>query len=189
MSKTSDFTSLITSQHQRSPKFVATIAASVQGFVDQINVASSSSKFYDLDTAVGYQLNAVGLWVGISRYVDLPVDQYFSWDTNGLGWEQGIWRQVGDPDTEVTTLSDADYRQIIRAKILCNHWDGSLPTALDIVQTAIGDITVPISVSESLMAVTFTVDRPISRVLQAILEGGYLPIKPMGVHVSYTFNS
>ncbi|MDR6182064.1 DUF2612 domain-containing protein [Asaia bogorensis] len=188
MSSVSDFTALITSEHQSSPKFVATIAASVEGFVDQINVASSASEFYDLDNAVGVQLDAVGLWVGISRYAALPIEQYFSWDTNGLGWDQGIWYQIGDPETEVTTLVDADYRQVIRAKILCNQWDGSLPTALTIVQTAIGNNAIPISVTERSMAVNFAVEAPISRVLQAILEGGYLPIRPMGVNVSFTFN-
>lgn len=187
MAEVDDFIALITSEHRSSPKFIATISASVDAFIDQINLAASSSDYYDLDQAVGAQLDAVGLWVGISRYVALDVEQYFSWDTPGLGWDQGIWFQVGDALSQVTTLSDGDYRQVIRAKILCNRWDGSLPQAVQIISEAIGQTRDYINIYETNMSVVFSITKDISRVMQSILSGGYLPIKPSGVSVSFFF--
>ncbi|CAI9119535.1 DUF2612 domain-containing protein [Brytella acorum] len=187
MVQASDFIGLITSEHQNSPKFIQTVSVSVQAFIDQINLATTAYEFYDLDNAVGAQLDAVGLWVGISRYVALSVEQFFSWDTIGLGWDQGIWFQVGDAESQVTTLEDSDYRQVIRAKILCNRWDGSLPMAIEIIQTAVGSTTAPIKAYEQDMAVQFTVTATVSRVLQDVLEGGYLPIKPVGIDIGFYF--
>jgi len=187
MAEIADFTSLVTSEHQNRPKFVATISASVGAFVDQINLAVSASGYYDLDEAVGAQLDAVGLWVGISRYVALDIEQYFSWDTLGLGWDQGIWFQIGDALTQVTTLGDSDYRQVIRAKILCNQWDGSLPEAVKIVSKAIGYSAEYVKIFEAKMSVSFSITAEISRVMQSVLMGGYLPIKPAGVSTSFFF--
>ncbi|MCV5580141.1 DUF2612 domain-containing protein, partial [Escherichia coli] len=59
---------------------------------------------------------------------------YFSWDTDGLGYDQGIWQGPYDPDSGYTTLSDETYRIILKAKIAINNWDGrndSLPPILD----------------------------------------------------------
>lgn len=187
MAEIADFTSLVTSEHQDRPKFVATISASVGAFVDQINLAVSAGGYYDLDEAVGAQLDAVGLWVGISRYVALDIEQYFSWDTLGLGWDQGIWFQIGDALTQVTTLGDSDYRQVIRAKILCNQWDGSLPEAVKIVSTAIGYSAEYVKIFEAKKSVSFSITAEISRVMQSVLMGGYLPIKPAGVSASFFF--
>ncbi|AQS88175.1 hypothetical protein AA101099_1882 [Neoasaia chiangmaiensis NBRC 101099] len=58
---------------------------------------------------------------------------------------------------------------------------------MEIIQTAVGSTTAPIKVDEQDMAVQFTVTAVISRVLQAVLQGGYLPIKPVGIDVSFFF--
>lgn len=90
---------------------------------------------FDIDTAVGVQLDILGLWIGRSRIVSQPISGvYFSWDTDGLGYDQGIWQGPYDPDSGYTTLSDETYRIILKAKIAINNWDGrndSLPPILD----------------------------------------------------------
>ena len=63
----SNYTALITSEHADKPKFMAMVEAVAQCFVDQQNLLLSVPTAFDLDDAVGVQLDAVGLWVGIGR--------------------------------------------------------------------------------------------------------------------------
>ncbi|MGC7970039.1 DUF2612 domain-containing protein, partial [Salmonella enterica] len=66
---------------------------------------------FDLDQAIGVQLDAVGEWVGISRNITVPLaGVYFSFDIAGLGFDQGVWKGPFDPDTGLTTLDDDTYR-------------------------------------------------------------------------------
>lgn len=88
----SKYTSLITSEHDLKPKFMAMIAAMIQPSVDLQNVLRSMLNAYDIDFAIGAQLDTVGLWVGASRNLEEPISGvFFSWGVSGLGWGQGTW--------------------------------------------------------------------------------------------------
>jgi len=189
MAAVADYAARITSAHRDKPRFLATVSASVQPIVDAFNVASALSSLFDVDSATGVQLDAIGLWVGVSRYVALSVNEYFSFDTAGVGWDQGVWWQVGDATAQVTTLDDANYRLLIRAKIGANNWDGTLPTAKAILAALVASDGATVSVVEGDMSVTWSFSSGVSAVTQAILTGGYLPLKPVGVSVSYIFAS
>lgn len=189
MAELSDFTELITSEHAGATKFVATVGASVQAFVDQINVAENAYSYYDLDNAVGTQLDAVGLWVGASRLIKLPVNVYFSFDEDSVGFDQGIWWEVGDALNVVTSLDDDLYRLFIRAKILCNMWDGTLPAAIEILEIITDGTGVTISVVEGERSVAFTITGNVATVIKSIIQEGYLPLNPAGISVSYSFVS
>lgn len=185
---TADFTTLITSEHINAPKFVATVAGVCESFSDSLDFLANVPALYNVDTAIGAQLDVVGLWVGASRLVAISVDQYFSFDEEGLGFDQGIWWQVGDSLTTATQLTDDIYRSLIKAKILCNSWDGAVPGFVAIVQELIGTDSV-ITVTENTMAVTVTVkSTTISNILKAILENDYLPLTPAGVSISWNFS-
>lgn len=181
------FTGLVTTEHLDKPKYIQTVSLSTQGYADQIALCSQAYDLYDLDDAVGVQLDAIGLWVGISRFVALDIDIFFSWDTLGVGWDQGVWWEVGDAESVVTQLSDQSFRDIIRLKIMCNKSDGSIPSATEIIKQAIGGSGATVSVVEDAMEVTFNIKGDISRIIRAILLGGYLPIKASGVGINYTF--
>lgn len=129
MAQASDYTALITTEHAGKPKFAAMAAAVAQCFADQINLLQSIPAAFDLDTAIGVQLDAVGLWAGIRRQVRTPLNVYFSFDTAGLGFDQGNWQGPFDPSTGLTSLDDETFRTLIRAKIAANSWDGTVPSA------------------------------------------------------------
>lgn len=136
MAQTSDYIGLVTSEHADKPKFVATLSALVQCFVDLQNVTLQIPFDFDLDVAVGVQLDAVGEWVGISRNVNTPLTGvYFSFDTVALGFDQGVWKGPFDPDTGVVSLDDDTYRLLIRAKIGANNWDGTLGSSAAILNS------------------------------------------------------
>lgn len=139
MADISDYTGLVTSEHADKPKFIATLSALAQCFVDLQNTVLAIPDGFDLDQAIGVQLDAVGLWVGVSRNVNTPLSGvYFSLDVDGLGFDQGVWKGPFDPDSGVVSLDDDTYRLLIRAKIGANHWDGTLGTSAAILNSIFG---------------------------------------------------
>lgn len=139
MAEISDYTGLVTSEHADKPKFIATLSALAQCFVDLQNLTLGIPDQFDLDRAVGVQLDAVGLWVGITRNVNAPLaGVYFSLDADGLGFDQGVWKGPFDPDSGVVSLDDDTFRLLIRAKIGANHWDGTLGTSAAILNSIFG---------------------------------------------------
>lgn len=124
------WTALVTSEHADKPKFMATLETTLQPLADMRDMILGLPAAFDLDAAVGAQLDAVGLWVGVSRVLSLEISNvYFSFDTDGLGWDQGSWWAPGDPSTTLVSLPDDAFRTFIRARIGANHWDGTIPGA------------------------------------------------------------
>jgi hypothetical protein len=122
----------VTSEHQDKPKFMATVETTVQPIADTMWLEQNYYLFYDLDYAVGKNLDAVGMWVGRDRYLPVPITAYFSWDTDNLGWDQAVWKRDFDPDSGFVTLPDELYRLLLRSVILANHWDGTIPGAYEV---------------------------------------------------------
>ncbi|MEL6237018.1 MAG: DUF2612 domain-containing protein [Pseudomonadota bacterium] len=189
MAQSSDYTGLITSEHSSKPRYSAMVAAIAQCFVDQINVMQSIPTAFDLDQAIGVQLDAVGLWAGITRQVKTPLSVYFSLDTANLGFDQGSWQGPFDPSAGLVSLDDATFRTLIRAKIAANRWDGTVPGAAAAYANLFagsgsqifiqdnGDMTMTVGISGVIP----------SAVTRALISGGYLHLKPEGVHVNYYF--
>lgn len=124
------YTSLITSEHASCPNYVATVAFSVQPFADALVTILGMPAAFDLDNAAGAQLDAVGTRVGASRALEAPLEGvYFSWDTTGLGWDEGAWQGPFDPSSGLVSLPDDNFRILIRATIFANQWDGTAPGA------------------------------------------------------------
>lgn len=135
MASAEDYVGLITSQHADKPKFVAMVAAVAKAFADTSNLIDGLPQAFDLDVAVGAQLDDVGLWVGLSRKIGVPIEGvYFSFDTEGLGYDQGSWKGPFDPDVGLTSLDDDTYRLLLRARIAANHWDGTFERAVELLE-------------------------------------------------------
>lgn len=139
MADVNDYLSLITSEHQPRPKFMATVDLLAGAMADLQNVLLSLPDLYDLDVAVGDQLDTVGLWVGVSRNVKTPLTGvYFSLDDPLLGFDHGVWQGPFDPTTGITVLDDTTFRMLIRTRIQANHWDGTLDSSADIINSIFG---------------------------------------------------
>jgi len=182
------YTDLVTSEHNQQPDFIAVVEALVQPMVDLQNLLSRMPAKFDLDTAVDAQLDDVGLWVGISRNVAVPLaGVYFSFDTAGVGFDQGNWKGPFDPDTGLTRLDDDTYRLVIRAKIGANHWDGTLGSSKDILDSIFGGGTFVFIQDNQDMTMTIGIAGVIpSAVFLALLSNGIIPLKPEGVGVNFT---
>ncbi|MDF0501637.1 DUF2612 domain-containing protein [Burkholderia cenocepacia] len=188
MAELTDYTALITSAHSDKPRFMATVSALVQPLVDQMNLLASMPGKFDLDVAVGDQLDTIGVWVGVSRKIRTPLTGiYFSFDIAGLGFDQGTWKGPFDPDTGLTVLDDDTYRLVIRAKIGANHWDGTLEQSAAILNSIFDTDTHVFIEDHQDMSMTIGIAGKVPpATFLALLSGGYIPLKPEGVRVNYT---
>jgi hypothetical protein len=183
------YVDLITSEHRSRPNFVAMVANIIQPLADLQVLMAGIPGLYDLDVAVGAQEDTVGEWIGVTRDISVPLTGvFFSWDVAGLGWDQGSWA----PDihaTELVTLSDAQYRTLLFARAAANNWDGTIPGAYAIWNSLFAGTGTGILIQDygdMHMALALTGPVP-DAVTLALFTGGYLSLKPAGVHIDYYY--
>lgn len=184
----SKYTELITSYHASKPLFFAHVDVSSRPFTDVSNSVDSFVSAFDIDTGVGAQLDTLGQWIGRSRIVSQPISNvYFSWDSTGLGYDQGVWQGPYDPDSGYTSLSDETYRVILKAKIAINNWNGqndTLPAILDAATAGSGLRMQIVDNQDMTISVWVLPETDISNVsleLIAAIKQGYLTVKAAGV--------
>lgn len=138
--ESSFYTGLITGRHRAfAPDFVATVDFCVRGPIGLADFLASIPEAFDVDEAVGVQLDVDGRWIGRSRIIDVPLPNlWFSWGDPARGWGRGVWRQPFDPGTGQHLLDDETYRRLLYAKIDANSWDGTSPSAYDIMTKFFG---------------------------------------------------
>lgn len=183
-----DYLALVTSEHSDRPKYMASLRAALEQIVPAVALLQAIEDSFDIDSAVGVQLDILGEWIGRSRIVNTPITGvYFSWgDTVATGWQSGVWKGQFDPVTGLTSLPDDSYRVLLKAKIAANHWDGSIPGAYDVWAAAFdSSIQILIQDNQDMTMTTGIVGPPLSAVTRALLTGGYIPLKPEGVRVNY----
>lgn len=181
------YTDLVTSEHKNKPKFQAMMEASLGPIVRIQDLVKSFPALFDVDDAVGIWLDTVGLWVGVSRFVSTPLTGiYFEWDgTAMVGWNSGIWQGEFSPTSGLTELPDDVYRTLIKAKIAANSWDGSIPNAYDIWETVFTNNIIVIQDNQDMTMTIGIVGPPLDALTQALIIGGYIPLKPEGVGVNF----
>lgn len=179
------YTGLVTSEHQK-PIFLALVSMLVQGQADLQQVAQTFPALFDIDNAAGVQLDATGEWIGAPRDLNIPLTGvYFSFDTAGLGWDEGTIFGQFDPNTQLDILPDDSYRQLLYAKIANNHWDGTIPTAYQFMQPVFPNNTFFIQDNQDMsMLIGVIGSSPLNAVSYALLTGGYLQLKPDGVRIN-----
>ena len=134
MPSLSDYLNLITSEYSdpvAQADYIATVSAVVQPYVDMQAQLATINGLFDLDVAVGQQLDTVGQWIGLTRFLSEPLDIYFSWGVNGLGWGKGVWYVPYGPSSSIVQLDDTHYRILLKARVIANQWDGTIPGAYD----------------------------------------------------------
>lgn len=69
----SKYTDLITNYHATRPKYFDHIDLSTRPLIDITSATRGLVSAFDIDTAVGVQLDTLGLWIGRSRIVSQPI--------------------------------------------------------------------------------------------------------------------
>ncbi|WP_273874693.1 DUF2612 domain-containing protein [Serratia marcescens] len=185
---TNKYTALIPAYHCQFPKYVAAVNAVTEAFARQQDSTRGIVPAFDLDNAIGAQLDVVGLWVGRGRRIRAPaVNHYFSFDDPELGFDLGSWRGRYDSGDAYIDLDDDTYRTVLRAKIGANNWDGTVETLPAVLAAIYPDGGIAISFTDNLdMSMTITArGAAIPAITKEIIRQGYLSIKPMGITVNY----
>lgn len=180
----SPYLSRVPNENASQPKFIATLTATLQPLADNIAILESMPGLYDLDAAVGVQLDAVGLWVGAPRTIQTALPNvWFTFNTPGLGFNQGVWRGNFDPTTGATVLGDDVYRLYLRAVIGADHWDGTIPGAHAVLDPLLAPGGTGITIQDNgdmTMTVAFT-GTPPTPIIAALFTNGYIQFRPPGV--------
>ena len=97
----SGYLGLVTSEHRNRPRFMATVAAVTDPLCGLQELLETMRAAFDVDSAVGGQLDRTGEWIGRSRHLRLELDDvYFEWGREAVGWARGSWKGLYDPETE-----------------------------------------------------------------------------------------
>lgn len=181
---TEDYLDLITSEYTEQPNFTAMVSFLVAVPVQVQTLMASMVPIFDVDVAIGDQLDILGQWVGVSRNISIPIDGvYFSWDGDfTVGWDFGTWQPDLAP-TSITSLPDDAYRTLIKTKIAANSWDGTTDGAYAIWDSIFTDITILIQDNQNMTYDLAIVGGIIDSLTLALITGGYISLKPEGVRI------
>lgn len=182
-----DYTSLITSEHAKQPRFGAFVDAITKPLSDITgSLESMQTLVTDVDTAEGAQLDVIGIWVGLSRKQSVPIpNAYFSFDTENLGWNQGIWKGAYESTQGIVELDDSTYRAVMKAKIGSNYWRGSVEELNVIGSTSLSQLGVLCFVIDNMdMTCTIYIIGFPSAALLELIKRGICPPITAGVRVT-----
>lgn len=181
------YLNLVTSEYADQPDFIAFISIFLQGMADAKAVAASMPGLFDLDVAVGDQLDKTGQWIGQSRELLEPLTGvYFSWGTAGVGWGEGTWKGPFDPSSGLVSLPDDSYRVLLKAVVAANNWDGTIPgayAAYNLLTDALGGQILIFDNGDMTMTIGY-VGTSLNAVVLAMLVNGLLDLKPATVAVT-----
>jgi hypothetical protein len=148
------YSNLLIMQYHNKPKAKATIEATVGLLPDDLIMEVING--FDIETAVGKQLDILGEYVGVDRYYLV--------------------------DNQAELLGDEDYRILIKLKAISNTSDLSHKSLEEALYNFFGN-TVRMD-SDGNMEMTYFVPKNKTPIIQAAIQKEVLP-RPMGVRCSY----
>lgn len=196
------YSTLITSEHNQKPNFMSLIGSVVGAAADAVVNTQAIQPAFNLNTAVGAQLDILGLWIGQSRKIDnILVIGFFGFSEVSTGLPDGLqetfgeltnpsiggtWYSLGQADSGSTILNDTAYLTILKAKIVKNQWDGTISGMEQALFFIVG---VNSSINDAgNLTLQINVPLPITPLEEALLESLDLVPRPAGVRItSYTF--
>jgi hypothetical protein len=185
------YIALIPSWNSTRPRFVNTVATLIRPITDAFAMLEKLTDDFDLDTAVGVQLDMVGQWLGRDRYIDLPVTGvFFSFDDGDgprTGFDEGTWQGLYDARDSIKALDDDTYRKVLKLQAIANQWKGTIPEIIEQFNNVFPGVVMDDRGDKpgEVMSCHVLIPGPeITTVLLAVLEQDF-PIKASGVR--YTF--
>lgn len=172
------YLNLITSEHQGKPKFTAWLTVPLSILDGASTLLDEFNSCFDLDNAIGNQLDIIGDIVGVKRTVNFQPTPYYSTAIMGVA-------VLVRPSP---ILDDITYRIVIRARILQNMWDGTLPSLYEMWGVLFNDSYLIIKDNQDMSMDIYIIGLS-SRLQRDLTTNGYLIPKPMGVRVNYSYSS
>lgn len=135
--------SRMTDQHRRDEGFTAIVEAFTEILEEyQQSLIDFKSGWLSVDNSVGYALDQIGGIVGQKReLVNFYADTYFGFDGAGNeGYDVGKYFSVLDSnDGSNRVLTDEEYRNVIKARIIKNNSRGNVNDLLSVMNLITGN--------------------------------------------------
>lgn len=177
------YNKLIIGEFQKSPNFNAIVDLLTSALQTNTDLVNSFQTLFDLDTAVGQQLDYTGQWIGITRNITPAITNvFFSFDIDHLGFDEGYW-QGKYSYGGVTTLTDDVYRRLLYAKVMVNQCDGTIPGAIQALKMVFPDNDVFIKDNQD-MTMDIILSGSLTPMVIALLKRGSFNSRPTGVLVN-----
>lgn len=193
------YASLLIIQYHNKPKAKAMVELFVREML-AAGIIFDVRDGYDVETAVGTQLDIIGKYVGIDRYyTGQTLEGFFSFisydevttpPAGRIGFsvygdfetKEGKTLKYSDILSENLILGDDDYRILIKLKILQNNSDHSHQSIDEAIYAFFGNDV--IADSEGGMVMYYFVPVNMSAITKVAFQKNALP-KPMGVRLNY----
>lgn len=152
---------LVTHEYADKPKFNSMLSALLDKVVPINDCYLSYDIIFNINNAVGDQLDKIGEIIGLGRNLPLENEQIPS------------------------TLDDDLYRRVLKSRIYFNHWDGTIDGLKYILEQLFPGLVYDIVDAQDMSYSVYIINPEITDVeTQLILEGYIIP-KPSGVRVTY----
>jgi hypothetical protein len=191
------YSNLITSEHNQKTNFMLVVSRVVGAAADAVAATQSIIPAFNLNTAVGAQLDTLGLWIGQSRNIaEVLVIGFFGFSEVSTGNPDGlqepfgeltnlsiggVWYDLGQSSSSTTVLDDVAYLTILKARIVKNQWDGTIS---GIEQALFFILGVNCIITDTgTLSFAIKVPLPITPLEEALLDSLDLLPRPAGVAI------
>ena len=157
------YLSLITSQYKGSANFLGWLQSILQVVCDIRACINSMQAAFDIDTAIGVQLDILGQIIGVGRVVNFQ------------------------PSNSVSPiLDDATYRILLKATIAQNQWNGQIGSLYSIWNNLFPGGTI-LFIDNQNMTATITLAGAFTSIIQDLILNGLIVPRPETVLYQYFF--
>jgi hypothetical protein len=156
-----DYIDLIIPQHRSQPKFIGWLTAKLNMLHNIEALLAAINPAYDLDSAVGVQLDVLGIILGRPRLLN--------------------FQPVYGP----ALMTDDYYRLTLRAKILSNQWDGTIGGYADMLASIFPDDQVILVDNQDMTADVFYISGMATSYATELFQHGFLFPHPEGIQITF----
>lgn len=170
---------LVTAQFENKDVFDRYVQLLLAGKPELSTVFKQVMQERSLDSAVGEQLNVIGRIVGQDRQLfDSAIIYYFGFNgavgaspygTVAEEETSGFWKSLDDPLLGVRSLTDAEYRTLIKIKIIKNTSNADITSFTDAVRLLFG--TEEVTYQENNATITLNIGRDYNNQTESIFPG------------------
>lgn len=155
----SNYLNVITSEHKDKPKYIETVKMLLDP-IDKAMFANDQMLFiFNIEYATGDALDKIGERVGVARKLNF---------------------QPSDGTSAI--LTDDDYRMVIKARVMANHWNGTTEALMENFNAVFNNIFISV-IDHQNMTMTVTIVGLKTTFYKELIEHGYIIPKPAGVRM------
>jgi len=166
MNDISYYLKLTTSLYRNKPNFISWLTVLLTPFNDLNKVLDTLYSNFDVDNAVGDQLDIIGELIGQTRTLNFQ-----------------------PTDGSSPTLDDATYQTVLKAKMGLNQWKGQAADIESLWATLFPNGAVIMQDNQDMSITVGVAGISITQTMRDLIREGYIVPRPQGVKMKYFFAS